>query len=69
MKFADRPPKRVGSDEIWDKSEKALKAAAAAAGIECDYNPGEGAFYGPKLEFHLGTPSAGPGSAGPCRST
>ena len=53
VKFADRPPKRVGSDEIWDRSEKALKAAAAAAGIECDYNPGEGAFYGPKLEFHL----------------
>jgi threonyl-tRNA synthetase len=53
VKFADRPPKRVGSDEIWDKSEKALKAAAAAAGIECEYNPGEGAFYGPKLEFHL----------------
>jgi threonyl-tRNA synthetase len=53
VKFADRPPKRVGSDEIWDKSEKALKAAAAAAGIECEYTPGEGAFYGPKLEFHL----------------
>jgi threonyl-tRNA synthetase len=53
VKFADRPPKRVGSDEIWDRSEAALKAAAAAAGIECDYNPGEGAFYGPKLEFHL----------------
>jgi threonyl-tRNA synthetase len=53
VKFADRPPKRVGSDEIWDKSEKALKAATAAAGIETDYNPGEGAFYGPKLEFHL----------------
>jgi threonyl-tRNA synthetase len=53
VKFADRPPKRVGSDEIWEKSEKALKAAAEAAGIQCDYNPGEGAFYGPKLEFHL----------------
>ena len=53
VKFADRPPKRVGSDEIWDKSEKALKAAAESAGIQCDYNPGEGAFYGPKLEFHL----------------
>ena len=53
VKFADRPPKRVGSDEIWDKSEKALKAASAAAGIEVEYNPGEGAFYGPKLEFHL----------------
>ncbi|MCS6946619.1 MAG: His/Gly/Thr/Pro-type tRNA ligase C-terminal domain-containing protein, partial [Steroidobacteraceae bacterium] len=53
VKFADRPPKRVGSDEIWDQAEAALKAAAAAAGIECEYNPGEGAFYGPKLEFHL----------------
>ncbi len=53
VKFADRPPKRVGSDEIWDRSEAALKAAATAAGIECEYNPGEGAFYGPKLEFHL----------------
>jgi threonyl-tRNA synthetase len=53
VKFADRPPKRVGSDEIWDRSEAALKAAAKAAGVECEYNPGEGAFYGPKLEFHL----------------
>jgi threonyl-tRNA synthetase len=53
VKFADRPAKRVGSDEIWDKSEQALKAATTAAGIETDYNPGEGAFYGPKLEFHL----------------
>ncbi|HEX6397714.1 MAG TPA: threonine--tRNA ligase, partial [Steroidobacteraceae bacterium] len=39
VKFADRPPKRVGSDEIWEKSEKALKAAAEAAGIQCEYNP------------------------------
>ncbi len=53
VKFADRPPKRVGSDETWDRAEAALKAAAAAAGIETTYNPGEGAFYGPKLEFHL----------------
>ena len=53
VKFADRPPKRVGSDEIWDRAEAALKAAAQAAGIETTYNPGEGAFYGPKLEFHL----------------
>jgi len=53
VKFADRPAKRVGSDLIWDKSERALKAATTAAGIETDYNPGEGAFYGPKLEFHL----------------
>ena len=53
VKFADRPPKRVGSDEVWDKAEAALKAAAQAAGIEYAYNPGEGAFYGPKLEFVL----------------
>jgi threonyl-tRNA synthetase len=53
VKFADRPPKRVGDDAVWDKAEEALKAAAAAAGIEYLYNPGEGAFYGPKLEFVL----------------
>jgi threonyl-tRNA synthetase len=53
IKFSDRPAKRVGSDEIWDKSEAALREAAAAAGIETTLNPGEGAFYGPKLEFVL----------------
>ena len=53
IKFADRPPKRVGSDEIWDKAEAALKAASDAAGIEYTLNKGEGAFYGPKLEFVL----------------
>ncbi|SLN58832.1 threonine--tRNA ligase [Oceanibacterium hippocampi] len=53
IKFSDRPAKRVGSDEIWDKSEAALKAAAEASGLEFSYNPGEGAFYGPKLEFVL----------------
>jgi threonyl-tRNA synthetase len=53
IKFSDRPAKRVGSDEIWDKSEAALLEAAAAAGIETTLNPGEGAFYGPKLEFVL----------------
>ena len=53
IKFADRPPKRVGSDEIWDTAEKALVAATKAAGIEYTLNPGEGAFYGPKLEFVL----------------
>jgi threonyl-tRNA synthetase len=53
VKFADRPEKRVGDDAVWDKAEQALKAAAAAAGIEYQYNPGEGAFYGPKLEFVL----------------
>jgi threonyl-tRNA synthetase len=53
IKFSDRPPKRVGDDEIWDKAETALRQAAAAAGIETTLNPGEGAFYGPKLEFVL----------------
>jgi len=53
IKFSDRPAKRVGSDEIWDKAEVALRSAAAAAGIETTLNPGEGAFYGPKLEFVL----------------
>jgi len=53
IKFSDRPAKRVGADEVWDKAESALKAAAAAAGIETTLNPGEGAFYGPKLEFVL----------------
>jgi threonyl-tRNA synthetase len=53
IKFADRPPKRVGSDEVWDRAEEALKVACRAAGIEYALNPGEGAFYGPKLEFVL----------------
>ena len=53
IKFADRPAKRVGSDDIWDQAEAALKSAAAAAGIEYTLNKGEGAFYGPKLEFVL----------------
>jgi threonyl-tRNA synthetase len=53
VKFADRPPKRVGDDATWDRAETALQAAADAAGITCERNPGEGAFYGPKLEFVL----------------
>jgi threonyl-tRNA synthetase len=53
IKFSDRPTKRVGADEVWDKAEAALKQAAQAAGIEFGFNPGEGAFYGPKLEFVL----------------
>ena len=53
IKYADRPPKRVGSDDIWDRAEAALKAASSAAGIEYTLNRGEGAFYGPKLEFVL----------------
>ncbi len=53
VKFADRPPLRAGSDETWDKAEEALKEATAATGLEVELNPGEGAFYGPKLEFVL----------------
>ncbi len=53
IKFADRPPLRVGSDEVWDKAEAALLDALRAAGLEYTHNPGEGAFYGPKLEFVL----------------
>ena len=53
IKYADRPPKRVGDDAIWDRAEAALKSASGAAGIEYTLNKGEGAFYGPKLEFVL----------------
>ena len=53
VKFSDRPEKRSGSDEVWDKAEAALLSATRAAGIEPTLNPGEGAFYGPKLEFVL----------------
>ena len=53
VKFSDRPEARAGSDEVWDKAEAALLSATRAAGIEPTLNPGEGAFYGPKLEFVL----------------
>jgi threonyl-tRNA synthetase len=53
VKFADRPETRVGDDGIWDRSEAALKTAVEATGIPYTMNPGEGAFYGPKLEFVL----------------
>lgn len=53
IKFSDRPEKRVGSDEVWDRSEAALKTAVEAAGMSYEFNPGEGAFYGPKLEYVL----------------
>jgi len=53
VKFSDRPPVRAGSDEVWDKAERALEDATKAAGLPYTRNPGEGAFYGPKLEFVL----------------
>ena len=51
--YADRPEQRVGSDEIWDKAENALLNASKATGIPFDKNIGDGAFYGPKLDFYL----------------
>ncbi len=51
--FSDRPELRAGSDEVWDKAEAALQNATRAAGCDFGLNPGEGAFYGPKLEFVL----------------
>ena len=53
VKFADRPDVRVGTDTVWDKAEQALTDAVGAAGLDYELAPGEGAFYGPKLEFHL----------------
>jgi len=53
VKFSDRPPTRAGSDEVWDRAEHALKSAVEHAGLPYTLNPGEGAFYGPKLEFVL----------------
>ena len=53
IKYSDRPEKRVGEDHVWDKAEKALREAVEATGLAYTINPGEGAFYGPKLEFIL----------------
>jgi len=53
VKFADRPEVRAGEDHVWDKAEQSLLDAIKATGLDYDLNPGEGAFYGPKIEFHL----------------
>jgi threonyl-tRNA synthetase len=53
VKLSTRPENRVGSDEVWDKAEHALEQALNAAGLDWDLQPGEGAFYGPKIEFSL----------------
>lgn len=53
IKFADRPERRVGEDAVWDRAEQALKDAMDTLGLDHTYNPGEGAFYGPKIEFVL----------------
>ena len=53
VKLALRPEKRIGSDDIWDKSERALRESLKTSGLQWDELPGEGAFYGPKIEFHV----------------
>jgi threonyl-tRNA synthetase len=53
VKFSDRPPSRIGSDAQWDQAEAALREACVSAGVEPVLNPGDGAFYGPKLDFVL----------------
>jgi threonyl-tRNA synthetase len=53
IKLSTRPEKRIGEDAVWDRAEAALKATLDAKGLEWDLNPGEGAFYGPKIEFSL----------------
>ena len=53
LKYSDRPDLRVGEDEVWDKAEKALLEAVKATKLEYSINKGEGAFYGPKIEFVL----------------
>lgn len=53
VRLATRPELRAGEDEVWDRAEKTLEEAMGKTGLEFDWAPGEGAFYGPKLEFHL----------------
>ncbi|GAP67238.1 threonyl-tRNA synthetase [Mizugakiibacter sediminis] len=53
LKIALRPEKRLGSDEVWDRAEEALRAALRSAGVGWEELPGEGAFYGPKIEYHM----------------
>jgi threonyl-tRNA synthetase len=52
-KFATRPPQRIGSDEMWDKAEASLKTALEALGLQYELKPGDGAFYGPKIDFDV----------------
>jgi threonyl-tRNA synthetase len=53
VELSTRPEKRIGSDEVWDRAEKALETALTKAGLSFKLNPGDGAFYGPKIDFHL----------------
>jgi threonyl-tRNA synthetase len=53
LELSTRPPKRIGSDDMWDRAEAALAGALAAEGLEYELNPGDGAFYGPKIDLHM----------------
>ncbi|MDE1963140.1 MAG: threonine--tRNA ligase [Xanthomonadaceae bacterium] len=53
LKIALRPEKRIGAEDVWDKAEEALRAALRSAGVQWEELPGEGAFYGPKIEYHM----------------
>ena len=53
LELSTRPEKSIGSDEIWEKAEEALKSALENAGIDYQLNAGDGAFYGPKIDFHI----------------
>jgi len=53
LKFATRPEQRIGSDEVWDRAEEALRAALEATGRDYELKPGDGAFYGPKIDFEV----------------
>ena len=53
IKYADRPEVRVGADEVWDKAEKALELALNNKGLDWELQPGEGAFYGPKIDLKM----------------
>jgi threonyl-tRNA synthetase len=66
VKLSLRPEKRAGDDEVWDKAEAGLRRPLRASGHQWDELPGEGAFYGPKIEYHVKDAWAAPGSAAPC---
>jgi threonyl-tRNA synthetase len=68
-KFATRPEQRIGDDAMWDRAEAALRNALEATELDYELKEGDGAFYGPKIDFDVRTPSAGPGSSARSSST
>ena len=69
VKLATRPDERIGTDEEWDRAEADLETALKETGLEYEILPGEGAFYGPKLEFHLTDAIGRTWQCGTCSST